>query len=201
MRDFDDNEFPLAYLITFRCYGTWLHGDERGSYRRSYGDRLEGEGWTPVYVRVNTGLPIVLDADGHAAGQVPADLGKLRQMLLNLVSNAVKFTPEGGRVSIDALRLDEAVEILVSDTGIGIAEGDRVRLFEPFRQLDSTISRQQHGTGLGLALTKRFAELHGGQLRVDSELGKGSVFTLRLPLKPRGAEVPVLVHADPIAAN
>jgi signal transduction histidine kinase len=144
---------------------------------------------------------IVLDADGHAAGQVPADLGKLRQMLLNLVSNAVKFTPEGGRVSIDALRLDEAVEILVSDTGIGIAEGDRVRLFEPFRQLDSTISRQQHGTGLGLALTKRFAELHGGQLRVDSELGKGSVFTLRLPLKPRSAEVPVLVHADPIAAK
>jgi signal transduction histidine kinase len=143
---------------------------------------------------------IVLDAAGHTAGEVPADLGKLRQMLLNLVSNAVKFTPEGGRVSVDALRLEEAVEISVSDTGIGIAESDRLSLFQPFRQLDSTLARQQHGTGLGLALTKRFAELHGGQLRVESKLGKGSVFTLRLPLVPRGvAEASTLTRADPIA--
>jgi signal transduction histidine kinase len=135
---------------------------------------------------------IRIEADGAAAGQVPADLGKVRQMLLNLVSNAVKFTPEGGRVSIDARRLEDVVEISVSDTGIGIAESDRARLFEAFRQLDSTISRQQHGTGLGLALTKRFAELHGGMLLVESELGKGSRFTLRLPLVPRTTEVPAL---------
>lgn len=125
---------------------------------------------------------IRIDADGAAAGHVPADVGKVRQMLLNLVSNAVKFTPDRGHVSIDARRLDGAVEISVSDTGIGIAESDRARLFEPFRQLDSTIARQQHGTGLGLALTKRFAELHGGKIAVMSELGKGSVFTLTLPL-------------------
>jgi signal transduction histidine kinase len=125
---------------------------------------------------------IRIEADGAAAGMVPADLGKVKQMLLNLVSNAVKFTPDGGRVSIGAQRLDDAVEISVSDTGIGIAESDRARLFEPFRQLDSALARQQHGTGLGLALTKRFAELHGGLLLVESELGKGSKFTLRLPL-------------------
>jgi signal transduction histidine kinase len=103
-------------------------------------------------------------------------------MLLNLVSNAVKFTPEGGSVKIGARRLAETVEIFVSDTGIGIAESDREHLFEAFRQLDSNIARQQHGTGLGLALTKRFAELHGGGLALASELGKGSVFTLTLPL-------------------
>ena len=143
---------------------------------------------------------IRIEADGAAAGQVRADLGKVRQMLLNLVSNAVKFTPEGGRVSIDARRLEDVVEISVSDTGIGIAESDRARLFEAFRQLDSTISRQQHGTGLGLALTKRFAELHGGMLLVESELGKGSRFMLRLPLRPRGIDaLPLdrqLLHAD-----
>jgi signal transduction histidine kinase len=141
---------------------------------------------------------IRIEADGAAGGQVPADLGKLRQMLLNLVSNAVKFTHEGGGVSIVARRLDEAVEISVSDTGIGIAESDRVRLFEPFRQLDSTLSRQQHGTGLGLALTKRFAELHGGQILVESELGKGSVFTVKLPLL---AHAPVNLAADPARAG
>ena len=101
---------------------------------------------------------------------------------------------------IDARRLDDVVEISVSDTGIGIAESDRARLFEAFRQLDSTISRQQHGTGLGLALTKRFAERHGGMLLVESELGKGSRFMLRLPFRPRGIDpLPLdrqLLHAD-----
>jgi signal transduction histidine kinase len=123
---------------------------------------------------------IRLEADGVAAGQVPADVGKLNQMLLNLVSNAVKFTPEGGRVMIGAHRLADAVEISVSDNGIGISDSDRDHLFEEFRQLDSATDK--HGTGLGLALTKRFVELHGGNIRLASELGKGSVFTLTLPL-------------------
>jgi signal transduction histidine kinase len=123
---------------------------------------------------------IRLEADGAAAGEVPVDVGKLNQMLLNLVSNAVKFTPEGGHVMIGAQRLADAVEISVSDTGIGIAVPDREHLFEEFRQLDS--ASDKHGTGLGLALTKRFVELHGGRIRLDSELGKGSVFTLTLPL-------------------
>jgi signal transduction histidine kinase len=131
---------------------------------------------------------IRLEADGVAAGQVPADVGKLNQMLLNLVSNAVKFTPEGGRVTIGAQRLADVVEISVSDTGIGIAVSDREHLFDEFRQLDSATDK--HGTGLGLALTKRFVELHGGQIRLESELGKGSVFTLALPLTRNGPEVP-----------
>ena len=125
---------------------------------------------------------IRLETDIDTAGSVPADQGKLKQMLLNLVSNAVKFTPEGGCVTVGAVRLASAVEISVSDTGIGIAETDQRDLFQDFRQLDSAIARQQHGTGLGLALTKRFAELHGGEIALVSELGKGSIFTLRLPL-------------------
>jgi signal transduction histidine kinase len=135
---------------------------------------------------------IRLKAELAAAGQVQADAGKLRQMLLNLVSNAVKFTPEGGRVTIGAQRLADSVEISVSDTGIGIAESEFEHLFEEFRQIDSDIAREQHGTGLGLALTKRFVELHGGQIRLASVVGKGSVFTLSLPLAARGGEVSVM---------
>jgi signal transduction histidine kinase len=132
---------------------------------------------------------IRLEADVAASGHVPADPGKLKQMLLNLVSNAVKFTPDGGCVTITSERGADMVEISVRDTGIGIAEADQVGVFEDFHQLDSTIARQQHGTGLGLALTKRFAQLHGGHVRLVSELGKGSVFTLRLPLVRRGPEI------------
>jgi signal transduction histidine kinase len=135
---------------------------------------------------------IRIKADLGVAGQVAADAGKLRQMLLNLVSNAVKFTPEGGRVTIGARRLADTVEISVSDTGIGIAELEFEHLFEEFRQIDSDIAQEQHGTGLGLALTKRFVELHGGQIRLTSEVGRGSVFTLSLPLAVRGAEVSAL---------
>jgi signal transduction histidine kinase len=137
---------------------------------------------------------IRLEADGVAAGQVPADVGKLKQMLLNLVSNAVKFTREGGRVTISAQRLADAVDISVSDTGIGIAEPDREHLFEAFRQVDSMTAPDQPGTGLGLALTKRFAEIHGGQIRLTSELGKGSVFTLTLPLVHRGLAAPAVAQ-------
>jgi signal transduction histidine kinase len=120
-------------------------------------------------------------------------------MLLNLVSNAVKFTPQGGHVTIGARRLDDTVEISVSDDGIGIAESEFEHLFEEFRQVDSDVAREQHGTGLGLALTKRFVELHGGQIRLASELGKGSVFTLSLPLAAHSADVPVTGVALPEA--
>src|SRR4029077_13775573 len=105
------------------------------------------------------------------------------QMLLNLVSNAIKFTPTGGHIDIRIRRLESWVEIAVSDSGIGIAKEDISRLFTEFQQLDAGPGRQQEGTGLGLALTRRFAELHGGQVIVASEVGKGSTFTLRLPLQ------------------
>jgi signal transduction histidine kinase len=132
---------------------------------------------------------IRLKAELASAGNVQADAGKLRQMLLNLVSNAVKFTPHGGHVTIGAKRLDDTVEISVSDDGIGIAASEFEHLFEEFRQVDSDIAREQHGTGLGLALTKRFVELHGGQIRLASKVGKGSVFTLSLPLDAHSAQV------------
>jgi signal transduction histidine kinase/DNA-binding response OmpR family regulator len=117
-----------------------------------------------------------------SAGDITADPGKVKQMLLNLVSNAVKFTPEGGVVTIGALRLDDSVELSVTDTGIGIAKEDQDRVFHEFQQVDSGVGRSQPGTGLGLTLTRRFAKLHGGDVRVESEPGKGSVFTIRLPL-------------------
>ena len=115
------------------------------------------------------------------------DVAKLRQMLLNLLSNAIKFTPAGGHVSIRAKAAGAWIEISVTDTGIGIAKVDFGRLFSEFQQLDAGPGREQEGTGLGLALTKRFAELHGGQISVESEPGKGSTFILRLPAD---AEIP-----------
>jgi PAS domain S-box-containing protein len=110
--------------------------------------------------------------------EVTADVIKMKQILYNLLSNAIKFTEAGGLVSVRG-RLDkETVMVQVIDTGIGIAPEDMVTLFEEFRQLDSSLSRKHEGTGLGLALTRRLVELHGGEITVESELGKGSTFTV-----------------------
>src|SRR3989454_11243242 len=125
-----------------------------------------------------------------------ADAAKVRQMLLNLVSNAIKFTHSGGRIDVRSRQVESWVEIAVSDTGIGIAQQDLGHLFAEFHRLDAGPGPQQEGTGLGLALTKRFAELHGGQVSVESELGRGSTFTLRLPLQtpaPRVSRAPASV--------
>ena len=127
---------------------------------------------------------IRMRADVASAGDVLADAGKLKQMLLNLASNAIKFTPDEGEVTITASRGDSAVEISVADTGIGISQADQARVFEEFHQIDPGPGRRQQGTGLGLALTRRFAVLHGGEVTVQSEPGRGSVFTLRLPVRP-----------------
>ena len=135
---------------------------------------------------------IHLETHLDGAGQVPADAGKLKQMLLNLASNAVKFTNEGGHVTISADRMADVIDISVADTGIGIAHADQKHLFQEFHQVDSSISRSQEGTGLGLALTRRFVQLHGGAVSVVSERGKGSTFTLRLPLVQRAMDVPAL---------
>lgn len=111
------------------------------------------------------------------------DARRLKQMLVNLLGNAVKFTPDGGQVGIEVKGLpgSRQVDICVWDTGIGIKEEDLPRLFKPFVQLDSKLSRQYSGTGLGLSLVKRMAELQGGQIRVESVFGSGSRFTLSLP--------------------
>ena len=116
-------------------------------------------------------------------GEFEADERKLKQVLLNLLSNAIKFTPSGGRVEVNA-RLDtDRVFISVKDTGAGISPEDRARLFEMFQQLGRDDARKAEGTGLGLALTKRLVELHGGEIAVDSAPGKGSTFTFALPVR------------------
>ncbi len=142
---------------------------------------------------------ITLKANVAGTGDVLADAGKVKQMLLNLVSNAIKFTPEGGTVTIGAVRLPETVEISVADTGIGIAEPDQKTIFQEFHQVDFGPGRKHEGTGLGLALTRRFALLHGGEVRVSSRLNKGSVFTLSLPV--RAGVKPTAVPAAARPAN
>jgi GAF domain-containing protein len=115
-------------------------------------------------------------------GEFVGDERKIKQILLNLLSNAVKFTPEGGRIGINAVQSNGAVEISVTDTGIGIAPEDRPRIFEEFRQVGSDYAHKREGTGLGLTLAKKFVELHGGKIWVESEVGKGSTFTFSLPI-------------------
>jgi CheY-like chemotaxis protein len=145
---------------------------------------------------------ISVKADGATAGEIRADAGKLKQMVLNLISNAIKFTPDGGTVTIQAARTPDRVEISVSDNGIGIAPEDIHRVFKEFQQLDSGANRSQQGTGLGLALTRSFAILHGGNVRVESELGKGSRFTLDLPVEARSPHrPPSLASGSSLATN
>ena len=112
---------------------------------------------------------------------INADPGRVRQILYNLISNAVKFTPDGGSVTIHALEQDNLITISVRDTGIGIAPENQERIFEEFQQIDSSASRQFPGTGLGLALVRKLVELLGGTVSVESALGQGTVFTFTLP--------------------
>jgi signal transduction histidine kinase len=128
---------------------------------------------------------ITLDVDVvERLGDYVGDERKIKQILLNLLSNAVKFTPEGGRIGIHARQTNGAVEISVSDTGIGIAPEDQATIFEEFRQVGGDYAHKKEGTGLGLTLAKKFVELHGGKIWVASEVGKGSTFTFTLPEKP-----------------
>ena len=114
---------------------------------------------------------------------IEADRVKMKQIFYNLLSNAVKFTPEGGKVITQLKVTSTTLQAQVIDTGIGIAEEDQMKLFAPFTQIDTSKSRRYGGTGLGLALTQRLIELHGGEIRVRSEEGKGSTFTFSMPTK------------------
>ena len=127
------------------------------------------------------GIRLGLEMDPRL-GEFQADERKFKQIVLNLLSNAVKFTPDGGRVDVAARTLDGKVEIAVRDTGIGIAPEDQEAVFEEFKQVGRDSHRKAEGTGLGLALTRRFVELHGGGIRLESTPGKGSTFTITLPL-------------------
>ena len=126
------------------------------------------------------GITLGLEVSAEV-GEVRADERKFKQILVNLLTNAVKFTPDGGKVDVRARLIDGVLEVAVRDTGIGIASQDQAAVFEEFRQVGRHYTNKQEGTGLGLALTQRFVELHGGTIRLESELGKGSVFTFTLP--------------------
>ncbi|MGH6981265.1 MAG: sensor histidine kinase, partial [Stellaceae bacterium] len=121
--------------------------------------------------KVEKGLPM-----GHG------DERRLAQVLLNLVGNAIKFT-DTGEVAIEASQSNGAFNVAVRDSGPGIAPADQAKIFEEFQQVDDTSTRQKGGTGLGLSISRRIVEMHGGRISVDSELGKGSTFTIRLPVK------------------
>jgi signal transduction histidine kinase len=127
------------------------------------------------------GITLELNLDPRL-GELVGDERKVKQVVLNLLSNAVKFTPEGGRISLKAGLTDGTVEISVTDTGIGIAPDDQAAIFEEFRQVGTDETRKQEGTGLGLTLAKKFVELHGGRIWVESRVGVGSTFTFTLPL-------------------
>jgi signal transduction histidine kinase len=122
------------------------------------------------------GIALSLEVDARL-GEMRADERKFKQILLNLLSNAIKFTPEGGRIAVDARVNGAGLEFAVSDNGIGIAPQDQAAVFEEFRQ----VGPRAEGTGLGLALTRKFVELHGGAIGVASERGCGATFTFTIP--------------------
>jgi signal transduction histidine kinase len=114
--------------------------------------------------------------------EIRADERKVKQVLLNLLSNAIKFTPEGGRIEVRAAPTDGMVEVSVTDTGVGIAPEDQKAVFEEFRQV-GTADKKAEGTGLGLALSRKFVELHSGKIHLTSQVGVGSTFTFTLPMR------------------
>ncbi len=128
------------------------------------------------------GIALALDA-GPELGEAVADERKFKQILLNLLTNAVKFTPDGGRVEVKARRDADSIVVAVHDTGIGIAAEDQAAVFEEFRQVGRHYTNKQEGTGLGLALTRKFVELHGGRIWLESEPGTGSTFTFTIPAR------------------
>jgi signal transduction histidine kinase/CheY-like chemotaxis protein len=154
---------------------------------------LEG-GLTMIRERAaNHGISLALDVAADV-GEVTADERKVKQVVFNLLSNAVKFTPDGGRIQLSARCSNGEVQVAVADTGIGIAPEDQERVFEQFQQ-----AGQREGSGLGLALSRSFVELHGGSLRVKSEPGVGSTFTftLALPDTPLEERTAARVDAEP----
>jgi two-component system, NarL family, sensor histidine kinase BarA len=143
----------------------------------------------PIAERKNIDLVCRLD---EAIPLLRQDPGKIRQIIYNLLSNAIKFTPEGGKVTLDARTEGRNVVISVADTGIGIAEEDRDKIFEKFRQAgqpgsaDSVLTREHQGSGLGLSIVRELAKLLGGDVTLESRLGQGSTFTVRIPMQLPG---------------
>ena len=141
-------------------------------------DTLKNE-LMPIIHRRKQNLELVIE-DGLPP--VRADRNKIRQVLLNLLINSTKFTPDGGHLRVEALKENGWCRISVIDDGVGIKKKDQKTIFEPFSQVYNPAPRESGGTGLGLAITKQIIEKHGGKIWVDSEYGKGSQFHFTLPL-------------------
>jgi len=132
---------------------------------------------------------LTLAYEGGEMPEIQADMRAVKQVLLNLITNAIKFTPEGGKVTVRCEAKSVGLILKVTDTGIGIAAEDLQRLSKPFEQIDSQHSRQHEGTGLGLALSKSLVELHGGNFKIESQLGVGTTVIFTLPNVPIITEV------------
>ncbi len=124
---------------------------------------------------------LLLDADIEASISVVADRRATKQIIVNLLSNAVKFTPEGGRVVVRSRLTSERVMLFIADTGIGIPQQSLTRLGRPFEQVESQLTKSYHGSGLGLAIARSLTHLHGGTMRLRSQIGKGTVVCISLP--------------------
>jgi len=134
--------------------------------------------------------------------RIHCDRDKVRQCIVNLVNNAVKFTPAGGQVTVDARPLPgERVALQVADTGIGIAPDHLARVFDVFYQVDGSSTREYGGAGLGLAIVKSYVEAHGGEIKVESAPGKGSTFTVVLPVRAAAGPVVSPVGTTQVAAG
>ncbi len=122
-----------------------------------------------------------MDIDPHIV-DIAADHNQLERVVINLVSNAIKFTPEGGTISMKALKFNDMIQIDVTDTGIGISEKDVKRLFDEFYRVDNQINQNLKGTGLGLSLAKKIVEAHNGKIKVTSQLNQGTTFSFTVPI-------------------
>ncbi len=150
-----------------------------------------GDFMRPLTDKKNQTLTLALEDD---LPLMNSDAGKIRQILYNLLSNAVKYTPEGGTIRLEArlLGAGQRVQLVVSDTGPGIAPEHQLQIFEKFRQLDSSVTREHSGTGLGLAISRELATMLGGTIRLESQLGAGSKFIVELPVEsPESARRPL----------
>jgi len=197
------NERQQASLRTVQASGRHLLGllNEILDLARIEAGRLEVvREWSPAREACEAALALVREQAaakgialelrlGDPEAHLEADPRRLKQILVNLLANAVKFTPEGGRVELaTAAAGNEALAFTVTDTGIGIAPEDQARLFQPFVQIDAGLARRHEGTGLGMSLVRRLADLHGGGVTLESEPGKGSRFTVTLPVGTRPAK-------------
>ncbi|MBI4063185.1 MAG: response regulator [Elusimicrobia bacterium] len=141
----------------------------------------------PLFARRNLEPPVL--PNGLASKTIEADPDQIRQVLTNLISNAIKFTPPRGGISIDLAGSKETIELVVSDTGIGIAPENHKKIFDRFYQVDGSLTREAGGAGIGLSIVEEIVRLHGGKIWVESVLGRGSQFHVVLPKKQQSSGV------------